>query len=140
MHLVLQSALPLICLGHCLPFYQYTGELSQQPCILPSVGFHSSRATIWTHTEQLSSHVGQRADMSAAHKIRRSTEPCLDTPPLRPCCKPQEITDGQILDIKHAMRQVGITLVGARENENEMFRFEANLYLGFQTPWFFLGN
>lgn len=64
---------PLICLGHCLPFYQCTGELSLQLCILPSVGFHSSGTTIWTCTEQLSSNVGQRADMSTAHKIRHST-------------------------------------------------------------------
>lgn len=77
----------------------------------------------------------QRADMSTARKIRHSTEPCHDMPPQRRCCKPQEITDGQIQDIEHAMRQVGIR--GGRPNENEMFCFEAEHYLGFQTPWVF---
>lgn len=101
---------PLICLGHCLLFYQYTGELSLQLCILPSVGFHSSGTTIWTRTKQLCSNVGQRADMSAAYKIRHSTKTCHDMPALRWCCKPQEITDEQIQDIKHAMGQVAVSL------------------------------
>ncbi|TNN45820.1 hypothetical protein EYF80_043975 [Liparis tanakae] len=48
------------------------GELSLQPCILPSVGFHSSGATIWTPTERLPPHGGPRADTSPAHDIRHT--------------------------------------------------------------------
>lgn len=65
----------------------------------------------------------------------QSAEPCHDTPPQSWCCKPQEITDGQIQDIKHAMRQVGVSPAHVRRaNENEMICLEAEHYLGFQTP------
>ena len=76
--------------------------------------------------------------MSTAHKIRHGAKPCHDLPPVRRCCKPREITDEQIQDIKHAMKQVGITprQGGGRQNENQTFCFEAEHYLGFETLGF----
>lgn len=79
----------------------------------------------------------QGADKSTAHKIRQSTKPCRDMPALRWCCKPREITDVQIRDIKHAMGWGsgggGWCYWEAGKNETEMVRFEH--YLCFGSNW-----
>lgn len=122
---------PLICLGHCLLFYQYSGELSLQLCILPSVGFHSSGTTIWTRTKQPSSNVGPRADMSTAHKIRHSTVmPCRDMPPLRWCCKPRRL---QLSRFKISNMRWGRWLLFWVWEK--MFCLELEFYLCFLGPW-----
>lgn len=140
MHLVLQSALPLICLGHCLPVYQYTGELSLQPCILPSVGFHSSGATIWSRTEQLSSHVGQRADMSTAPEIRRRAQPRRNMPP--PKAMLQTFGRLQMSRLEESLHATGQVGVAARRGEEckiimRWCAVEWNIIWVFPTPYGF---